>query len=287
MTQFIFQSPWKHITSAARKAKRPAKVAVAYFGSSGDTLLPLPSGSLLVVDASLAAVQGGITHPGALRRLHGQGVKIFTLPMLHAKVFAFDGTAFVGSTNASTNSQKHLIEAVAKVTDATTVNSICDFVDGLCTDELADADLGWLETQYKPAQIKLPSISDRPYARLLMQVMPSDRQGYSGHQVQPTSGAWNAFFDVDIEDDDLPTLRLRNTDTGVVIDRRVVRHALVMTVDIPEANGGDIFEAWRVGHDRYDYRVVPPTSSEFKKLDRELKDTPNPHWRRGRLWIVT
>jgi hypothetical protein len=92
---------------------------------------------------------------------------------------------------------------------------------------------------------------------------------------------------VDIEDDDLPTLRLRNTDTVVVIDRRVVRHALVMTVDIPEAEGGDIFEAWRVGHDRYDYRVVPPASSQFRKLDNELIGTPNPLWRRGRRWIVT
>ena len=116
--------------------------------------------------------------------------------------------------------------------------------------------------------------------------MPSDEQGYSGHQVQPTSGAWSAFFGISIEDDVLPTLRLRNIRTGSVIDRKVVRHTLVMTIDIPEAVPGAVLEVWQVGFDRYDYKVTVPGERGFQALDRELIKTPNPMRRTGRLWFV-
>src|SRR5690606_17338748 len=129
--------------------------------------------------------------------------------------------------------------------------------------------------------------SDSGYQRLLMQIMQSDQQGYSGHQVQPASGAWSEFFGVGIQDPTLPTLRLRNVDSGSVINRHVVRHALVMTLDIPEAQPNAILEMWEVGENRYDYRVVKTTDADFAALDNELKVTPNPHWVSGRLWIVT
>ena len=287
MSRLITESPWKKITKAARDAATPSKVAVAYFGKKGDSLLPLIPKSNLVVDASLASVQCGITHPGALRRLRKNGVRIFTLPLLHAKVFAFDTYSFVGSTNASSRSQKVLTEAVLRSSDPATLKSVRKFVDSLCTDELSDDDLEWLETQYKPPSIKLPSASPQPFARLLMQIMPSDKQGFSGHQVQPSLSAWAGFFGVEMDDADVPTLRLRNVDTGDVIDRKVVRHKVVITVDIPEAVPGNLLEVWRVGLNRYDYRVVHPTDAAFKELNTELTTTPNPVWKSGRLWILT
>lgn len=119
-----------------------------------------------------------------------------------------------------------------------------------------------------------------------MQIMPSDQQGYSGHQVQPPSGAWNSFFDVRIDDLSLPTMRMRNVRTGAVIDRKVVRHALVMTIDIPEAEPGAILEMWKVGNDRFDYRIVKTGERGFVGLKGELATTPNPQWHSGRLWFT-
>jgi hypothetical protein len=120
-----------------------------------------------------------------------------------------------------------------------------------------------------------------------MQIMKSDQQGYSGHQIQPPSGAWAAFFQLSMQTQSLPQLRLRNIDSGAVIDRPVVRHTLVMTIDIPEAVAGAILELWEVGKYRYDYRVILPTEADFTKLDKELQQTPNPLWHSGRLWIVS
>ena len=286
MSQLVTKAVWRKITTAASDAKKPSFAAVAYFGSKGDKLLPLIAGSKLVVDASLGAVTTGITDPKALRRLHNDGVNVFSLPLLHAKAFAFDSIGFVGSSNASANSANRLIEANIAIADSKTLKGIRNFVQSLATDRLDDDALDWLEERYKPPKFLIPSISKEAHTRLLMQIMPSDQQGYSGHQVQPASGAWREFFGVEIDDVAIPTLRLRNLTSGEVFDRKVVRHAKVITLDIPEALPGAILEVWYVGLHRYDYRVVTNTNSKFKALDKELRTTVNPSWVSGRLWAV-
>lgn len=287
MSQLITNLAWRRITAAASNATEPSFVAVAYFGSKGHKLLPLVPGSNLVVDASLGAVSTGITDPKALRHLHDAGVLVYSMPLLHAKVFAFDGIGFVGSTNVSQNSASRLIEANITISDNKTLKGIRKFVRDLSTDRLDDETFDWLESKYRPPKIPIPSVSPRAHRRLLTQIMPSDQQGYSGHQVQPPSGAWREFFGISLEDDEMPTLRLRNVRSGEVFDRKVVRHTQVLTLDIPEAIPGAVLEMWHVGLHRYDYRVVEPHMRSFNKIDKELQSTPNPLWHSGRLWIVT
>ena len=235
-----------HIT-AARKSKQPSHVAVAYLGQGGDTLLPLIADSRLVVDAGLSAVRAGITHRSALLKLRKRGVRVFAAPLLHVKVLAFDSVGFVGSTNASARSRDHLREAVVRIGEAATLADIRNYVDGLATDELSRADPEWLRKQYSPPSFPLLAISGEGYRRLLMQIMKADQQGYSGHQVQPPSGAWSKFFNLNQHAARLPTLRLRNAVTGTAIERRVVRHAKVMTLDNPEAVPGALLERREVG----------------------------------------
>src|SRR5438046_1856044 len=103
---------WTDITAAAAKCKNPAHVAVAYFGVGGDKLLPLPKGSSLVVDATIPTLAAGATSPMALDRIRKTGTDVYSAQHLHAKVFAFDNVAFIGSANASGRSQVTLIEAV-------------------------------------------------------------------------------------------------------------------------------------------------------------------------------
>lgn len=287
MSNLITLSPWVSISAAAGNAKQPSHAAVAYMGQNGDKLLPLSKGSLLVVDASLPTVRAGITFPGALQKLQKRGVRIFVSPLLHSKVFAFDDVAFVGSTNASTRSQRHLHEAIVQVTDIPTLKDIRKYVRSLCVDELSALDLVWLAAQYKPPSYPLPSISALGYPRLVIQIKKSDQQGYSGHQVQPPSGAWSLFFNLNMQTINLPVFKLRNIDTGTLISRPAVRHTLVMTLDIPEAVAGAILEVWEVGQNRFDYRVVKSTHADFPILNSELRQTPNPLWNSGRLWIVT
>lgn len=285
-TKLYSTAVWRHITAAAKIASKPSYAAVAYFGSTGDKLLPLRKGSKLVVDASLGAVTTGITDPKALRRLHNRGVSVFSMPLLHAKAFAFDSVGFVGSSNASSNSAKRLIEANIAISDTKTLKSIREFVMSLATDSLDNDALDWLEKRYRPPNIAMPSVSDDVHKRLIMQIMPADQQGYSRHQVQPPSGAWREFFGIEIDDDDMPIFRLRNLSSGEVFDRKVVRHTKVMTLDIPEATPDSILEIWHVGLDRYDYRVVVPSTSKYRALDRLLRTTDNPSWVSGRLWAV-
>jgi hypothetical protein len=66
--QFVTRGIWKSLTAFAKASRKPALVAVAYFGQGASKLLPLQN----------------------------RGVVIYSYPSLHAKVYAFDGFAFVG-----------------------------------------------------------------------------------------------------------------------------------------------------------------------------------------------
>jgi hypothetical protein len=71
--QFITRGVWKSITASAKAARKPALVAVAYFGQGASKLMPLPAGSRLVVDASEGAVKSGQTLPADLVRIQKRG----------------------------------------------------------------------------------------------------------------------------------------------------------------------------------------------------------------------
>jgi hypothetical protein len=141
---------WKSITSAAKNSRKPSYVAVAYFGQGASKLLPLRTNSRLVVDASDNAVKGGQTHPADLKHLQKRGVVIYSVANLHAKIYVFDSSAFVGSANVSNNSAGTLIESMVRTTDPGIIRSAKSFVDSLCLDELSPSTLDRLQKIYRP-----------------------------------------------------------------------------------------------------------------------------------------
>src|SRR5438132_14212299 len=102
---------WRTLTAATKTRTKPV-VAVAYFGQGAAKLLPLPSGSRLVVDASEGAVKSGQTCPAELSKLLNRGVRIYSRQNLHAKIFVFGTKVFVGSANVSQRSASILREAM-------------------------------------------------------------------------------------------------------------------------------------------------------------------------------
>jgi hypothetical protein len=79
-TDFVSKGVWKAITSAAKRSRKPALVAVAYFAKGASKLLPLAPNSRLVVDASEGAVKSSQTCPADLKRLQKRGVVIYSYP---------------------------------------------------------------------------------------------------------------------------------------------------------------------------------------------------------------
>lgn len=98
------------------------QAAVAYVGANGDDLLPLTTGSQIVVDASDASLARGMTNPDVLDRWIRKGVRVRSLEGLHAKVFVLHlqggrRQVVVGSANASYNSRDRLAEAAVVIDD--------------------------------------------------------------------------------------------------------------------------------------------------------------------------
>ena len=141
---------WKIVTSEAKKARNPAYVAVAYLGQGASKLLPLPSHSRLVVDASDRAVSSGQTCPDDLQKMQKRGTFIYSVPNLHAKAYAFDKSAIIGSANASNHSAHDLIEAGLQTEDRAIIRASRNFVRRMCLSELTPRALDRLQKLYRP-----------------------------------------------------------------------------------------------------------------------------------------
>lgn len=149
-SQLITAGVWDALSKAARRTKKPAHIAVAYFSKGAAGLLPLPAGSRLVVDVSEATVKSGQTHPADLELMRQRKVMIYSVQYLHAKVFAFDKAIFIGSANASKHSATVLQEAVIRTTDVAVARAARSFVKGLCLEPLGPKELKRLQKLYRP-----------------------------------------------------------------------------------------------------------------------------------------
>ena len=108
--------PWPAIRRDLDRPNRRSVVAVvAYIGKDASTVMPLRTGDVLVCDASDAAIKGRLTSVAALKTFRRRGVQLFSLEGLHAKVVATPTSAWVGSANASNNSENELVEAAVRV----------------------------------------------------------------------------------------------------------------------------------------------------------------------------
>jgi hypothetical protein len=149
-TIFVSKGIWPELTRATLSSGRPCVVAVAYFGSGASDLLPLPKGSRLVVDASERSVGSGQTCPADLLKLVKNGVHVYSVPNLHAKVFVLGRTAYIGSANVSNRSASQLVEALIRTNEPGAVSAATRFVREHCLYELSPAVLLILAKLYRP-----------------------------------------------------------------------------------------------------------------------------------------
>jgi hypothetical protein len=282
---------WTDITQGAAMCQTPAYVAVAYFGSKGDTLLPLPTGSSIVVDASIPTIAMGSTCPAALDRLRKKGTSIYSAQYLHAKVYAFDSVAFVGSANASRRSEQTLIETILRVDDKATISSARDFVKSLCLTRLSSSDLRELSEYYRPPKFTKPigTIKQAYYSTLLME-LTREQGGNRARQVQPPKAVWQYYFGIMVGRQTLPELFLINEalDPPTEFSFRVVKHDHNYTIEIPGAEmpRPAILQMRRIGINRFSYRVHRPAHPTFLSIKRLVESLPNPLWESGRLWVL-
>lgn len=152
-TEFITKDIWPQLTKAVSGSGQACAVAVAYFGKGASKLLPLAKGSRLVVDASERSVASGQTCPEDLRKLVKRGVRVYSLPNLHAKVFVLGRAAYIGSANVSNRSASQLVEAVIRTTETSAVRAARKFVHDQCLRELTPTFLKQLAKLYRPPLI--------------------------------------------------------------------------------------------------------------------------------------
>lgn len=212
-TVFVTQNIWPQLTKAARGSRKRCDVAVAYFGKGASRLLPLPSGSRLVVDAGEHAVKSGQTCPADLIKLQNRGVIIYSSSNLHAKVFVLGDAAYIGSANVSSRSASQLIEAVIRTTDTTTVNASRKFVVDHCLRELTPTVLTRLAKLYRPPRI------------------PGGRQGRRREKMTPQRPTLPPVFIAQIHPEDWSERDVKLHDSALPVAKRRRRHPRSFELD--------------------------------------------------------
>ncbi len=139
---------WRRIPTLARTTPK-AVVVVAFCGVDAPRLLPLRSGSTLIVDASAATVKAGATSPSALARFLKKRVRVYSVDHLHAKIFLFGRRVLIGSSNISTNSARLLEEAALETTDAAAVRDAKAYVRALDKNPLGPEEIRALGQIYQ------------------------------------------------------------------------------------------------------------------------------------------
>jgi len=281
----ITKNVWSHITKAATACIKPSHVAVAYYSESGGDLLPLKKGSTLVVDASLMTVSSGGTSPKALLAAYDSGIEVFNAPNLHAKVFAFDKVGFVGSANASANSEKLLIEAIYRVDDQAELKRVRKFIESLKLYPLTRKEIVSLGDVYSP-QKKIGKYPSPKQPTIMVMEITSEQGGARNSQVQVPLPAWASFFGFQKSElEKAPVLQLENEDSpGSHVYRKIVDHDHNYTVELPGAKKGMIAVFKRKGPRQFSYRLVQQHDADYHSLSMFLATQYNPLRTKGRLW---
>jgi len=247
MTEFISErNCWSRLKKAAIASRKPAYVAVAYFGKGASRLLPLPERSRLVVDASESAVKSGQTCPAELKILkRKKGVRIYSVDNLHAKVFVLGSKAFVGSANVSRHSADTLLEAMVATTDRKVVRAARRYVRGKFFEELGPKELDRLQQMYRP-----PLMGGRGRAK----------RSHGDHRVRP---ALSRLMLVHLDEGNPPKGSESAMEAGKIASKKLMEEPRTNKIDEPfwcldkcRYNPGDIVV--QVIHEKGGRQMVSP-----------------------------
>jgi len=143
--------------SAASRTRAPSFVAVSFLAGGACQRLPLKSGDILVVRFDSIAVKSGLVDPKEIVRYLRRGVEVHAVANLHAKVYVFGNTAFVGSANVSSLSEHFLVEAMCESTDRSFVSACRKFVRSLRGDVVDAHFAKTLIPLFRPPRFVMPA----------------------------------------------------------------------------------------------------------------------------------
>lgn len=108
-------------SAAARESAQSiyTVAAVAYVTNVDD--FHFKASDILVIDASEEAIRTGKTSALIVENLLTRGVLLYSCPNLHAKVYVFEDSVIVGSSNLSSSSRSLLIECATLTRDTTLI----------------------------------------------------------------------------------------------------------------------------------------------------------------------
>jgi hypothetical protein len=128
MLELESENLWNQLEKLSQNSKNKS-AAVAYI--TKDEYICFKEGDILIVDASISAIEQGKTCAKVLSRAFHQGAELYSNESLHAKTIVFDSKVYIGSANISSRSRKSLIELGLITDDIQTLEQALKFIESL------------------------------------------------------------------------------------------------------------------------------------------------------------
>jgi PLD-like domain len=151
MIKLLTDDLWSTLSKRSKKTK----VAVAYFDTGASKQLRSKKGDSLIVAMALGNVISGQTNPFEIEKLVKKGVQVFNLPNLHSKVFIFDDTVIVGSSNVSTRSKSYFIETAISTDDVAVLKDSNLFIKANSIERIEQDYIEVCKPKYNPPKVDL------------------------------------------------------------------------------------------------------------------------------------
>lgn len=183
---------WERIQGSLRDGE-PARIAVPFIGFGASRWIKPAPGSWVLTRCDIKSARAGQVSGKDLLAWHRRGVRIFNLQALHAKVFAFKGAAYIGSSNASVTSRDRLVEAGVWTSNAALVTAAWEFVEQSCAEEVEETFLAKLAEAYRPPHeypMQGESAGRKGEARSSRRTSRAQDEA-TLHLVRLYTGAWN------------------------------------------------------------------------------------------------
>ena len=167
MNELLSNGLWPRLRQLAKRAKKK-QAAIAYV--TDDTKIAFGKGDILITDASDEAIKAGQTSAAVLKAACKRKAQVFSIKGLHAKVYAFDKFAVIGSANLSKESERRT-EAALLTDQPTVVSSARLLIESLKQQAVVVDDSFLARIARLPVQVRRQTVS-RPKTKLKTVSLP-------------------------------------------------------------------------------------------------------------------
>src|SRR5690606_8313831 len=164
MIKYLSNNLWDNIRLLSENSKNQMVVVSPYVGRNIDNIIKFKENDILITSLTKSNVEQGNVDPRSVEKLIDNKVKVFSIENLHSKIYYFEESVIVGSSNLSENSKDYLFESGIWTDDKRVIKQIENELEELLEEEITLEYVQSLKEYYVPARTPFRGGINKPHS---------------------------------------------------------------------------------------------------------------------------